>query len=335
MNFTGSMLAEIQATTRRGFVEMLYDQISNQTPFFNTLFKEAQVAYGGESQINVPVYGANTTVGSWGGSSGVFQQPQVLNGTQDISFNLNEAVVPVAVLDSIVRQQDRHAIINKLDTDCWNSGQVMKELISSAIFSGATANQVTGLFAMVDDGTNYPIYGGIDGTATGNGFWKATCVFNASLTTTTANLITQYITQCQTNALGEKPTIGLAGPGLFTELTNTMTSLQRYNYTPNDGSFSTLNTGFNAIMVNNTPIYLCPEMAPAETTNSYGTLLLLNMNYINLYIHRLANFYWYDFQSLIPVGQMAHVGLLVTDLELVCSKRRANMQVTNLSIATV
>ena len=335
MNFTGSMLNEIQATTRRGYAQMLYDQVSSQTPFFNALFKESQIAYGGESQINVPVYGANTTVGSWAGSSGVFAQAQVLNGAQAISFNLNEAVVPVAVLDSVVRQQDRHAIVDKLNTDCWNSGQVMKELISSAIFSGATANQVTGLFAMVDDGTNYPIYGGINESLTGNSFWKAKCVFNASLTTSTYNLISQYITSCQKNAQGEKPTLGLVGSGLFTAITATLTPNQRYNYSPNDGAFNIASTGFDALMVNNTPIYLCPELDALETTNGYGTLLLLNMNYINLYIHRLANFYWYDFQSLIPNGQMAHVGLLVTDLELVCSKRKANMQVTNLSIATV
>ena len=69
------------------------------------------------------------------------------------------------------------------------------------------------------------------------------------------------------------------------------------------------------------PIYVdlgCPE----------GTLYLLNMNYLNLYVHDMANFSFSGFESLLSSSTLGYIGVVLSLLELVCTKPSTQAVVT-------
>jgi hypothetical protein len=85
-----------------------------------------------------------------------------------------------------------------------------------------------------------------------------------------------------------------------------------------------INSGFRGIMLGDTPIFAdmyCPK----------GTMYFFNSRYTALYISEDAAFNFSGFYSTIPNFQIGAVGVVVTALNLVCTKPVSGMQVTGLT----
>jgi hypothetical protein len=84
------------------------------------------------------------------------------------------------------------------------------------------------------------------------------------------------------------------------------------------------NAGFRAIRVLDTPIFpdpFCPR----------GQMFLGHSRYIAMYLSEAAPFVFSGFQSAIPQGQIADIGVLITCLDLVCSKPSSGAWITGIT----
>jgi hypothetical protein len=93
------------------------------------------------------------------------------------------------------------------------------------------------------------------------------------------------------------------------------------------GKDDAVNTGFRALRVLDTPVFpdpWCPR----------GEMYAINSRYLAAYISESAPFVFSGWSSLVPVGQLAHVGVLITALNIVCAKPSSGAHFTGLTGAS-
>ena len=137
----------------------------------------------------------------------------------------------------------------------------------------------------------------------------------------------RFIAGTALNSGGEMPNFGVMDLGTWVKLAQDFTSQEQYRITP-DSSFDQSPNGaralFTALMVAGVPFYADPYMTTGE-------MYLLNTNYTSFYIHEDAAFAFTGFESTLPNFQIGYIGALLTILEFVVTKRKANTLVTGLN----
>jgi hypothetical protein len=291
------------------------------------LLAHAQVASGGLSPITVPLQGNPMVTIQNVGYDGSFNQPGVIPGLLNAEFNLKGYLTAIPFLGMEGLVQLDYAIVPLIEARMNDATNVTLDRFATDLYNNITNNtSMIGLPAAIDDGTFLGTYGGVNRLT--NTFWKSTYVNNGAPTTPTRNLMLQYIAQI-TKQTGEIPKMGIMGFGTWTALAQDFTSQERYVVTPNqafgEGKVQAL---FRALDVAGVPFYAdpyCPE----------GTLYLLNTDYLSLYIHERAGFYFTGFESMLPNGQFGYIGALLTLLELVDVKCKAHGKFSNLSFLNI
>jgi hypothetical protein len=323
----GAVAAELAATVRRAFLPKVFVQLWKSTPTMAALLAHAQVASGGLSPITVPLQGNPMVTIQNVGYDGSFNQPGVTPGIQNAEFNLKGYLTAIPFLGMEGLVQIDYSVVPLIEARMNDATNVTLDRFSTDIFGNlANAQAMIGLPGAIDDGTFAGTYGGLlRSTQT---FWRSTYVHNASATSPTRNLMLQYIAQV-TKQTGEIPKMGIVGFGTWTQLAQDFTSQERYNITPNlafgTGKVQAL---FRALDVAGVPFYAdpyCPE----------GTLYLINNDYLSLYVHEKAAFYFTGFESTLANGQFGYVGALLTLLELVDHKCKAHGKFDNLSFLPI
>jgi len=323
----GAIANELAAITRRAFLPKVYIQLWKSTPMMAALLAHAQVASGGLSPITVPLQGNPMVTIQNVGYDGSFNQPGVIPGLQNAEFNLKGYLTAIPFLGMEGLVQLDYAVVPLIEARMNDATNVTLDRFANDLYTNIANNSsMIGLPGAVDDGTFLATYGGVNRVA--NTFWKSTYVNNGAPTTPTRNLMLQYIAQV-TKQTGEIPKMGIMGFGTWTALAQDFTSQERYVVTPNqafgEGKVQAL---FRALDVAGVPFYAdpyCPE----------GTLYLLNTDYLSLYIHERAGFYFTGFESMLPNGQFGYIGALLTLLELVDVKCKAHGKFTNLSLLKI
>lgn len=323
----GAVAAELAAITRRAFIPKVFIQLWKSTPMMAALLSHAQVASGGLSPITVPLQGNPMVSIQNVGYDGSFNQPGVTPGIQNAEFNLKGYLTAIPFLGMEGLVQIDYAVVPLIEARMNDATNVTLDRFSNDIYGNILNTQsMVGLPAAIDDGTFAATYGGLSRSS--NTFWKSTYVHNAGATTPTRNLMLQYIAQV-TKQTGEIPKMGLMGFGTWTALAQDFTSQERYNVTPNlafgEGKVQAL---FRALDVAGVPFYAdpyCPE----------GTLYLINNDYLSLYVHEKAAFYFTGFESTLANGQFGYIGALLTLLELVDVKCKAHGKFDNLSFLNI
>lgn len=323
----GAAAAELTAVTRRAFLPKVFVQLWKSTPMMAALLAHAQVATGGLSPITVPLQGNPMVSIQNVGYDGSFNQPGVTPGLQNAEFNLKGYLTAIPFLGFEGLVQLDYSVVPLIEARMNDATNVTLDRFSSDIYNNvANLQSMVGLPAAVDDSTNANVYGGIN--RTNSPFWKATFVNNTQVTQPTRNLMLQYIAQV-TKVTGEMPKMGLMGFGTWAALAQDFASQERYLVTPNsafgDGKVSAL---FRALDVAGVPFYAdpyCPE----------GTLYLLNTDYISLYVHERASFYFTGFESTLANGQFGYIGALLTLLEFVNVKCKAHGAFKNLAFLNI
>jgi len=326
----GAVAAELTAITRRAFVPKVVVQLYMSTPFTSAMLASAEVASGGVSPITVPIQGSSMVQGQWIGYDGSFQQPGIIPGVQNAEFDLKGFVTAIPFLGMEGLVQVDYAVVPLIEARMNDATNVTIQTFSNSIYQNITdQTQIIGLPAAIDDGTVSANYGGVSRTT--NAFWRSTFVNNANPVAPTRALFLQYIAQV-TKITGEKPKMGLVGFGTWVALAQDFVGFERYNAVPGgtyaDGGTGVVQALFSAIEVAGVPIYAdnyCPE----------GTLYLLNTDYLSMYIHEKASFYFTGFESTLPNGQFGYLGAILTLLELVNVKPRAHGKFSNLAYANI
>jgi hypothetical protein len=322
-----AVTAELAAVTRRAFVPKLFVQLYKSSPSMAALLAGAQVASGGLSPITVPIQGNPMVTGQWIGYDGNFNQPGQTPGLQNAEFNLKAfcTAIPFVGFEGLVQLD--YSVIPIIEARMNDATNVTLQTFTNTLFNNVANNQqMIGYPAAIDDGTFAANYGGISRTT--NTFWKSTYVHNGSPTAPTRNLVLQYIAQVM-KVTGELPKLGLCGVGTWTQLAQDFTSQERYQVTPgNNFSMGEIGTSFQALEVSGIPIY-------ADPNQPEGQLYLQNTDYMSLYVHERAAFYFTGFESLLAVGQFGYMGAILTLLELVDVKPQAHGKFDNLQFLPV
>lgn len=341
---SGAVGAELAALTRRAFVPRLVVQIYKATPLLGLLMRNAQKAKGGASQITVPVQGGSYTQFSWSDYSGVFPQPAVLTAAQNGEFNLKLGVVPIPFMGMESLVQSSEVVVPILKARMADAKTVAVQAISGALFTNnynvPGQTQVDSLYQAYDDGTNVTTYGGINRTS--NTFWKSTVKTSVGSATNTRTGTIKYIVNTTSLAGGEAPDFMVMAPGDWTTLMTDymvtgltagtgsggggVSAMEQYQTGPRSryGIDDVVNSGFRAILLGDTPIFMdpfCPQ----------GTAYIFNSRYLAMYISEDAPFAFSGFYSSIPNLQIANIGVVIVAFDVVCSKPSSGMKLTGIT----
>lgn len=333
---TGALYSELTAVNRRAFVPRLFVQIYFATPTLFYLLGGALKVGGGLSQITVPVQGQSMVQGQYVGYSGSFNPPSPIPAVQDAQFPAVYWVVPVPLPfgEQIIQATDREiSLLKARMNDVWS---VTVQRLGTDIFVNNSSNSLlpNGFIDAFDNGTNVPVYGGINRNATGNSFWQgqllaASAFVSGSGTVATAGFtrtsMSNVILKVTDAAGGEAPTAGIMNPGDLATLNKDFIGAETIFSRPgNEYTIATaVRSGFPNLNVAGVPIYadhFCPQ----------GTAIWFNAKYFTMYMSEDAAFDFSGFYSLVPVGGLGQQGVVVLGHNEVASKPSANAIMTGI-----
>lgn len=318
---TGNQLAAI---TRRAFIPTVFVQVYQAHPLLSMLMANAQAAMGGAGQISFPVQGNSFVSFQWGSFAGDFQIPQDNVALQNAQFNLKAGMVPIGFFgfESII--QSSEVVIPKLRAVTADAATVMKQALASSLYAYQNPQNLAldGLVAAYDSGTNFASYGGINRTT--NPFWQGQYYPNGMVNATRTS-VAQALVRVMSGAGGEAGDFAVMNPVNWAALMSDFMSAEMFQTTPRSiySRDSAVNAGFRAIRVLDTPIFLDP-FCPV------GEMYVINTRYLAMFMHPSLEMFFTGFQSLIPQGQLASIGVLVAGLNMCCMKPSSGAHFTGI-----
>jgi hypothetical protein len=292
----------------------------------------AQRAAGGLNQVTVPLQGNSMVQGQFTGYGGGFNSPQIVPGIQNGQWNLAYWVVPVPLPfgESIIQATDREISILKARMN--DVAAVTKQNMAGLMFSLNTGNPLfPDSFANAyDNGTNAPIYGGINRNASGNSAFKGQYINCGSGTFSTASLSRSFMSTLLTyvtdQAGGEAPTFVVCSPGDYATLNKDFIGVEQYNPIVGDqySMATAVRSSFPNLNVSGVPIFMdhfCPK----------GTFYGVNVKYTSMYLSEDAAFDFSGFYSLVPLGQIGQQGVVVVGYDVLSVKSSSGFQAYGLA----
>jgi hypothetical protein len=325
----GALFNELTSVTRRAYVPKLFVQIYFASPALFHLWGTANTASGGLNQISIPMQGQSAVQGQFTGYSGGFNSPQIIPAVQYGQWNLAYWVVPVPLpFGETIIQSSAETIIPLLKVRMNDVYATTYQSMATHLFGSAGNNTLfpNGFMDAFDDGTNVPVYGGINRTSAGNNSFRGQYI-NAGAGTTYA---TKFSTDTKgwsrqamntlniqvTNAAGgEAPTFWVMNPADFATLSNDIVGTEQQFVQP-DGKYdinSTARSAFPNINISGVPVFsdhFCPV----------GNMFAVNTKYSTYYIDENASLDFSGFYSLVPLGQIAQQGVMLLGYNFISSK---------------
>lgn len=332
---TGALYNELTNVVRRAFVSRLFVQIYFASPSLFYLMGNSQKAAGGLNQVTIPMQGQSMVQGQFTGYGGGFNSPVITPGIQNGQWNLAYWVVPVPLPfgETVLQATERE--ISLLKARMNDVYAVTKQNVARLLYTNNSGNplQPDSFLSAFDNGTNFPLYGGINRNATGNSAFQGQYINMASqFTTYSVNTlgfnrkamaaVIEYITD---NAGGEAPTFGTMNPSdhatLNADLIGTETNflMPGRNYTMD----TPIRSSFPNINVSGVPIF-------ADHFVPKGNMFFCNMKYSSLYISEDANLDFSGFYSLVPLGQIGQQGVVVLGYDFLSAKSSSGAWIYNI-----
>lgn len=317
---------QLSAITRRAVRPVVTVQIYQAHPLLSLLFQNAQRVKGGVSMITIPTQGQSFVSFNWGDFSGTFPQPQDVAAINNAQFNVKMGMVPIGFFGMEGIIQSSEVIIPKLRVVTSDAATVIRQSLAQALYGTGynKPQQLDSLSDAYDAGLNTPVYGGI--TRAGAPWWQGQYYPNSANVASNRASLASAIVRVQTAAGGEGPDFGVMNPADWATLLTDFIGIEQMQLTPQSqiGRDGHTNSGFRAIQVLGVPIFpdpFCPR----------GEMYLINTKYLALYMSDYLNFAFTGFHSLIPLGQLASIGVLLAGLDVVCSKPSSGAHFTGLS----
>lgn len=319
-----NVFAELSSVTRRAFVPEVVVQIYKAAPSLMLCLRNAQKAKGGLNQVTIPLQGNPFVNAAWSSYTGNFAIPGVQTALQDAAWNMCLLTTPVSLLGMESVVQSTEAVIPLVRARMADLKTVTIQTLAGAFFGTSAANplQMNGLLDVYDDGTTTNTYGGIARSATP--FWKSN-VYSTSLTPSRTTMIAR-INQLTYLSGGEEPDLIIMSMPDWTTLMIDYMQAESFRTMPGSryGNDDAINAGFRAVMLGNTAIVgdpFCPT----------GTAYQINTKYLAMYLSEWANFSMSDWYSQIPNAQLANIAVMITLLNLVCSKPVSGQRLSNIA----
>lgn len=325
---TGLTGNQLNAITRRAVIPSIFVQLYQSHPLFSLLLSNAQRAKGGLSQITFPVQSTNFNNFSWSNFQGAFNMPSENAALQSAQFNLKLGLVPIGFFGMEAIIQSSEVIIPKLRAVTSDAAVVIKQALATSLYANnyASTDRLDSLAMAYDDGTNSPAYGGI--TRAGNSWWNGQYYASSGAISNRQGMavaLTKVMTACG----GESPDYAVMNPADWATLMSDFMNYELYQTGPRlkYGRDDSVNAGFRAVRVLDTPIFpdpFCPR----------GEMYAINSRYLAMYLSEYAPFVFSGFESTIPLGQIASVGVLIVALDMVCSKPVSGAHFTGITGAS-
>jgi hypothetical protein len=321
----GFIGAQLAAITRRAVIPTVFVQIYQSHPFLSLLWSNAQRAKGGVSQIMFPAQGASFVSFSWGSFAGDFSMPEDVAALQNASLNLKIGMIPIGFFGFEALVQSSEVIIPKLRAVTSDAAVVIKQSIAQALYQNnqSQTNALDSLVQAYDNGNTVTSYAGI--TRTGNAWWQGQSFAAPGISNRTGMAVTA--TRVATGAGGDAPDFAVMNPADWSAVLADFMGYEMYVTRPRSmyGKDDRVNAGFRAISVLDTPIFpdpFCPR----------GEMYFVNSRYLSLYVSEYTEpMAFSGFESAIPQGQIAEVGVLITALNLACTKPSSGAHLTGLT----
>ena len=160
------------STTLANYRDQLTDNIFTARPLTNHLMENGRMRMldGGTKIVEPLIYGTNSTVGSYSGYDTISLTAQEGISAAEYDWKQYAASIAISGIEE-AKNNGEAAIINLLEAKIMQAEESMREGFNTMFFADGTGNSGkdwNGLANLVDStGT----VGGIDSTATGNGFW--------------------------------------------------------------------------------------------------------------------------------------------------------------------
>lgn len=302
-------VTEINAITERLFMPKLVDNIFKSNALFSRMKKKNYILKDGGSKIVQPISYAQTT------AAGFFSGADLLTTTANdqitaAEFDWATAYANITIdnteeLKNSGKAQMVDLVKSKMDL----AEMSLADTIGTAMFNiGGVAKTFDGLRMICNtSGT----YGGIDKAT--YSWWRGQ--LDATSTVMTASGAFQsLIGDCTIDT--DRPTIAVTTQDIFDDLVASIADQQRFTDT------DTAKAGFINISVGGVPV-IVDSHAPA------GHLFLLNERYLNMVVHRGANFKFDGFVK--PVNQNLKAAKIYFMGSLVCSKPSAMGMCTSIA----
>ena len=324
---SGAIGNQLAAITRRAVVPSVFVQIYQSHPLLSLLLSNSQRARGGVSQVTIPMQGASFVQFAWGSFAGDFPMPEDQAAIQDAAFNLKLGMCPIGFFGMEALVQSSEVIIPKLRAVTSDAAIVIKQALAQSLYSNNYANgqALDSLSQAYDNGTNAPSYGGISRSGTFGLSWQGQLLTNAAGITNRIGMAST-LTRVMTGAGGESPDFAVMNPADWATLMADYMQSEQFLTRPKSiyGKDDVVNAGFRAIRCLDTPFFpdpFCPR----------GEMYMINSRYLAMYLSEMAPFVFSGFESAIPLGQIASIGVLITALDLVCAKPSSGAHITGLT----
>jgi hypothetical protein len=261
--------AQISAITTNLIDKNLQDNVYSATPVLKRL-KDKSKKVGGGLQIQVPLISSTT------GAGGAYTDLDALtiSRTDNMSaavFNWKQYYEPIRVsrLD-LAKASGDAAKLDLVGSKVKIGEMNLAENLSVGIFSdgtGSSGNVITGFAAMISTSS---AYGGI--AVADMASWAAKVVSNSGTARAFSLALLQQLDGQCTDGM-DTPTLFVAKQNVYDEVYNVLTPFQRIE------SEEIAKIGFKSLQVNGKPLVV-DSHAPT------GSILALNENYFNLYVHK-------------------------------------------------
>ena len=332
---SGAIFNELNSTIRRAFVPKLFVQIYFGSPSLYYLWGNAQRAAGGLNQVTIPMQGQSMVQGQYVGYGGGFNSPVITPGIQNGQWNLAFWVVPIPLPFGESVLQSTETVIPLLRARMNDASMVTKQRLASELFTNNTASGLlpNSFYDAFDNGTNVPVYGGINRLTAGNSAYQGQLInagtgtiWDTNYTTSTKGwsrvAMSALLTSITDAAGGEAPTFVVMNPADQATLNTSFVGIETaYTFPGREYTMDTpLRSSFPNLNVAGVPIYgdhFCP----------LGSLYAVNVDYSNMYVSEDAALDFSGFYSLVPISQIGQQGVIVLGHNFLSAKSASGAHV--------
>jgi len=264
-----SSFDSLLSTTLANYRDQLTDNIFTARPLTNHLMENGRVRMldGGTKIVEPLIYGQNDTVGSYAGYDSISLTAQEGISAAEFEWRQYAASIAISGIEE-AKNNGEAAIVNLLEAKIMQAEESMRESFNQMFFADGTGNSGkdwNGLGNLVDATT---AVGGIDPTATGNGWWGSYEEGTAGALSL-ADMATAYNSVSVGN---DHPDMVLTTQALFEKYESLLQPQLRYT------DAKTADAGFQNLLFKSAPV-VYDVHAPV------GTMFFINSKYLTLVGH--------------------------------------------------
>ena len=303
----------ISSITNNVFIPVLADNVFKSNPLFILLHRKMKKLTGGGKIIQPINLKKSVTAKSYSGADLLDIQFEQLIQSAEFDWCQYAETLVFTGLDDL-RNSGPAGVINLIRANVEICEMSMRDKMGADVYGDGTGNNgknILGLAAAVDDGTNVGTYGTISRTLFTN--WKGNYSANAG--------VGRALTLPLMNSIFELAVIDNSRPdqiltthGMFVRYLNLLQPNTRYMNT------DIYNMGSPTLNYQDRPIVVDDQI----TSTPLHYMWMLNMRWMQLYVHAERNFRFVNFQQLPQ--QDAAVGKVLWAGQLVCASPRLQTQ---------